>query len=92
MPRLNAAVREAPPLASGRCCLGRPASDPVEHDPSAAFQPVRQLAEGRIDVPFRAAAEATQEAVVNALCAAPSTLGRGGKRFPSLTDWLRDNP
>jgi D-aminopeptidase len=51
-----------------------------------------RLDDGHIDLVFRAAAEATQEAVLNALCAAPATAGRGGRRFPSLADWLRKNP
>jgi D-aminopeptidase len=77
---------------SGDIALCFTTADPVEHDPPHAFQPIRQLAEGRIDIPFRAAAEATQEAVLNALCAAPATQGRAGKRFPSLADWLREKP
>jgi D-aminopeptidase len=77
---------------SGDIALCFTTADPVEHEPSTAFQPVRRLAEDRIDLAFRAAAEATQEAVLNALCAAPATLGRTGKSFPSLADWLVENP
>jgi D-aminopeptidase len=77
---------------SGDIVLCFTTADPVAHEPDQAFQPVRQLAEDRIDMPFRAAVEATQEAVLNALCAAPATPGRTGKRFPSLVDWLRENP
>jgi len=75
---------------SGDIALCFTTADPVQHDPRPAFQPIRQLAEGRIDMPFRAAAEATQEAVLNALCAAPATLGRAGRLFPSLADWLKE--
>ena len=57
-----------------------------------AFQPVRRLDDDRIDLPFRAAAEATQEAVLNALCAAPAATGRNGRRYPTLADWARENP
>jgi len=77
---------------SGDIALCFTTADPVEHEPSTAFQPVRRLAEDRIDMAFRAATEATQEAVLNALCAAPATLGRTGKSFPSLADWLVENP
>lgn len=73
---------------SGDIALCFTTADQVEHEAREAFQPVRQLAEDRIDMPFRAAAEATQEAVVNALCAAPAALGRSGRRYPSLADWL----
>ena len=42
-----------------------------------AEEPVKE------DVP-----EATQEAVLNAMLAAPETVGRDGNRRPSLADWL----
>ncbi|MBS3650588.1 P1 family peptidase [Pseudaminobacter sp. 19-2017] len=77
---------------SGDIALCFTTADPVVHESRAAFQPVRQLAEDRIDMPFRAAAEATQEAVLSALCAAPATTGRTGRRFPALAEWLKENP
>ena len=77
---------------SGDIALCFTTADPVVHEPRAAFQPIRQLAEERIDMPFRAAAEATQEAVLNALCAAPATAGRSGRHFPALAQWLKENP
>ena len=54
----------------------------------AAFVPLTVLNENRIDLAFRAAAEATQEAVLNAMLAAPETIGREGNRRPSLADYL----
>jgi D-aminopeptidase len=77
---------------SGDIALCFTTADPVEHEPSTPFQPIRHLGEGRIDIPFRAAAEATQEAVLNALCAAAPAAGRSGRHFPSLADWLKENP
>ncbi|MDX8532856.1 P1 family peptidase [Mesorhizobium sp. VK25A] len=77
---------------SGDIALCFTTADPVPHEPGNAFQPVRQLAEDRIDLPFRAAAEATHEAVLNALCAAPAMTGCMGRTFPALSDWLRENP
>jgi D-aminopeptidase len=77
---------------SGDIALCFTTADPVAHQPRAAFQPIRQLAEDRIDMPFRAAAEATQEAVLNAICAAPATTGRTGRQFPALAEWLKENP
>ena len=77
---------------SGDIALCFTTADPVAHEPAAAFQPVRQLAEDRIDMPFRAAAEATQEAVLNALCVAPAMAGRAGRTFPALSQWLKENP
>lgn len=56
------------------------------------FSPSLFLGECHIDELFRAAAEATREAVLNALCAAPATVGRDGHARPSLGDWLAANP
>jgi D-aminopeptidase len=77
---------------SGDIALCFTTADPVDHETASPFQPIRQLAEYRMDVPFRAAAEATQEAVLNALCAAMPAVGRSGRRFPALADWLKENP
>ncbi|MBV1832735.1 DmpA family aminopeptidase [Novacetimonas pomaceti] len=77
---------------SGDIALCFSTADRVAHDPATPFAPVMRIAEPLIDLPFRAAAEATQEAVLNALCAAPPTPGRDGAFFPSLADWLRENP
>ena len=73
---------------SGDIALCFTTADPVVHD-GPDFQTVRMLSNDHIDVAFRAAAEATQEAILNALCAAPATTGRTGKLFPSLADWAK---
>nr|WP_220791741.1 P1 family peptidase [Gluconacetobacter dulcium] len=77
---------------SGDIALCFTTADRVAHDAAAPFAAVTRIAEPLIDLPFRAAAEATQEAVLNALCAAPATPGRDGRLFPSLSDWLREDP
>lgn len=74
---------------SGDIALCFTTADPVTHEPQTAIQAIHQLTEEQIDLPFRAAAEATQEAVLNALCAAPAMAGRDGRHFPSLADWLQ---
>ena len=66
-------------------------ADPVEHEPARAFSTQERLADDYIDIAFRAAAETTQEAVLNALCLAPATPGRNGRIYPSLADWLTEN-
>ncbi|MDX0563986.1 S58 family peptidase [Sinorhizobium medicae] len=65
--------------------------DPVEHEPPASFATQERIADAHIDIAFRAAAETTQEAVLNALCMAPAMAGRSGRIIPSLADWLRKN-
>lgn len=67
-------------------------ADPVEHSPKGPFAQQRRLDDAHIDLAFRAVAEATQEAVLNALCEAPATLGRSGRSYPALSDWLQENP
>lgn len=76
---------------SGDVALCFTTADPVDHE-AKPFATTQRLDDGRIDRAFRAATEATQEAVLNALCAAPATLGRNGRLYPSLADWLQENP
>jgi D-aminopeptidase len=51
-----------------------------------------RLAEPRIDRLFEAAADATQEAVLDALAAADTTIGRAGNRRPGLRHALEPLP
>ncbi|WP_426954767.1 P1 family peptidase [Muricoccus radiodurans] len=61
----------------------------LPHEPSTAFLPPRAtLAEGRMDALFRAAAEATAEAVLDALAAAEPMRGYAGHRRRALRDLL----
>ena len=77
---------------SGDVVLCFTTTDPVEHDPSSPITTQQRLSEDHIDLAFRAAAETTQEAVLNALCAAPAMPGRNGRLYPTLADWLKENP
>lgn len=77
---------------SGDIAICFTTADPVDHAAPEPFSTTTRLDDAHIDLAFRAAAEATSEAVLNALCAAPSVADRGGRRFPSLADWLRENP
>ena len=76
---------------SGDIAVAFSTADPIEHDQPADFVALRALNENRIDTLFRAVTEATQEAVLNAMVAAPATTGRDGHHRPSLGDWLREN-
>lgn len=73
---------------SGDIALAFSTAARVAHDERADLVARTVLNENRIDLPFRAAADATQEAVLNALLAAPATLGRDGHMRPSLADVL----
>ncbi|MBV0891551.1 P1 family peptidase [Paracoccus sp. Z118] len=77
---------------SGDVVLCFTTADPARFPAEEPFSTQRRLADDHIDLAFRAAAEATHEAVLNALCFAEPARGRDGRPFPALTDWLRENP
>jgi D-aminopeptidase len=52
----------------------------------------RILREDRLDIPFRAAAECCEEAILNAMLCADEVKGYTGERKASLRDWLMRNP
>jgi D-aminopeptidase len=76
---------------SGDIAVAFTTADPIDHDQPRDLVGLRALNENRIDTLFRAAAEATQEAVLNAMVAAPAMTGRDGHFRPSLADWLGAN-
>jgi len=76
---------------SGDIAVAFTTAGSVDHDQPDDLVQLRALNENRIDTLFRAATEATQEAVLNAMVAAPATTGRDGHHRPSLGDWLRAN-
>lgn len=76
---------------SGDIALCFTTADPVPHE-GPDFAAIRRLDDRHIDLAFRAITEATQEAVLNALCAADSAIGRDGRIYPSLADWAQENP
>ncbi len=73
---------------SGDVALAFTTANPVPHAPEEEFLERRVLAEGRIDRLFQATAEATQEAVLDALAAAETTVGRNGHRRVGLAELL----
>lgn len=73
---------------SGDVFLGFTTANRVPHAPRADLIAHRILAEPRIDALFQAAAEATHEAVLDALYAAEPVTGRGGHHRPGLRAML----
>lgn len=73
---------------SGDIAVGFSTAVMTDHDEESDFVPSFALNENRIDDLFRAAAEATQEAVLNSMCAADPMRGRSGNHRSSLADWL----
>ncbi|WP_280823213.1 P1 family peptidase [Pseudaminobacter soli (ex Li et al. 2025)] len=74
---------------SGDIAIGFTTATTIDHDEKSDLISMRALNENRIDKLFRAATEATQEAVLNSMCAAEAMKGRAGNFRPSLADWLR---
>ena len=75
--------------ASGDIALAFTTANQVPHRPHSHLLSQRVLAEPSIDRLFRAAAEATEEAVFDALAAAETFEGRDGHRRISLREMLR---
>ncbi|MDQ0322114.1 D-aminopeptidase [Pararhizobium capsulatum DSM 1112] len=75
---------------SGDIAIGFSTAIRIDHDENRDFIPQTALNEDRIDLLFRAATEATQEAILNSLCSAETMTGRSGRTRRSLADWLAD--
>lgn len=74
---------------SGDIALAFTTANPVPHRPDTDLLSQHVLAEPSIDALFRAAAEATEEAVFDALAAADTLEGRDSHRRISLREILR---
>jgi D-aminopeptidase len=77
---------------SGDIALAFTTANRVPHEADEEFLSHRVLAESRIDRLFQAAAEGTQEAVLDALTAAETTTGRHGHRRVGLAELLLAQP
>ncbi len=64
----------------------------IPHDPQGDILPLQALAENKIDLLFRAAAESVEESVLSSLLHAETVTGRGGLTVRSLADLLRNGP
>ena len=73
---------------SGDIVVAFTTANRLHHDERRDLVPLTVLNESRIDPLFRAAAEAVEEAILNAMVAAPAMEGRAGRR-QSLADLLR---
>lgn len=73
---------------SGDIVVGFTTANRVRHDERRAIVSQTVLNEPKIDPVFRATAESVEEAILNAMVAAPAMEGRGGRR-DSLADQLR---
>lgn len=73
---------------SGDIALAFSTAQRIPHFTEGDFIARDVLREDGIDILFKAAAETTQEAVLNAMIASPQMHGFKGRSRPSLADWL----
>jgi D-aminopeptidase len=73
---------------SGDLAIGFTTANRIDHDAKPDLTPLRVLNENRIDKLFQATAEATYEAILDALAASPTTTGRDGHTRQGLRDLL----
>ena len=76
---------------SGEVMVGFTTANRIPHTGPATL-PLEILREELLDIPFRAAAEATEEAVLNSMIAADTTTGYTGLTIHSLRDVLEADP
>ncbi|TCP54513.1 D-aminopeptidase [Tumebacillus sp. BK434] len=73
---------------SGDVVIGFTTGNRVQHDEPNAVVSLQMLNENEIDAAFRAAAEAAEEAILNSMTAAKTTVGRDGHDRKGLADYL----
>ncbi|NLB83977.1 MAG: P1 family peptidase [Synergistaceae bacterium] len=72
---------------SGEIVLAFTTANRVSHDETAPVVPLGMFNENLMNLPFRAAAEATEEAILNSMICAEPVTGRDGNRRDSLRDF-----
>lgn len=77
---------------SGEIVIGFTTENRVHHLEGQNILTQRILREDRLDIPFRAAVECCEEAILNAMLCADAVKGYTGERKASLRNWLMENP
>ncbi len=77
---------------SGEIIIGFTTENRVHHTEGSNILTHRILREDCLDIPFRAAAECCEEAILNAMLCADDLMGYNGERKASLREWLMANP
>lgn len=75
---------------SGEVVVGFSTAVRIPHVGDRSFTDVKRLHDDKIDLLFRAAAESTEEAILNSLVAAETTVGRDGNRRVSLKEYMHN--
>jgi D-aminopeptidase len=74
---------------SGEVIIGFSTANRIPHESDADILPMRALCEDRMDLVFRAVAEATEEAILNSMAAAGDVTGYRGHARQSLATYLK---
>lgn len=73
---------------SGEIAIGFSTATRIPHDKPAKLLDIKQIHEEEMDIAFRAAGEATEEAVLNSLVTAEAVIGRDGNHRPAFKDLI----
>ena len=73
---------------SGEVFIAFSTANPIDPADTAAVRPTLTFRESLMDTPFRAAGEAAEEAVLNAMLAAEGRTARSGRIFPGLSEYI----
>ncbi|WP_088033173.1 P1 family peptidase [Evansella clarkii] len=72
---------------SGDLVIGFSTATRIPHKPEAELLSMEFVHEEELDQPFKAAAEATEEAIINSMLMAETTTGRDGNQLISLSEY-----
>jgi len=75
---------------SGDIAVGFTTANKIVHNPSNKLQTLQVVSESEIDQAFLAVAEATEEAILNSMITAKTTIGRSDHTFYSLSEVIHD--
>ncbi|MGP4072659.1 DmpA family aminopeptidase [Piscibacillus sp. B03] len=73
---------------SGDIVIGFSTANKIAHENNGQLQTVKAIHEDDIDQAFQGVAEATEEAILNSMVTAQTTVGRNGKQIHSLSQFL----
>ncbi|ARU64005.1 aminopeptidase [Tumebacillus avium] len=73
---------------SGDVVIGFTTANRVRHEETEAVVTLQMLNENEIDLAFRASSEASEEAILNSMTAAKTTVGRDGHVRKGLSEYL----
>lgn len=73
---------------SGDIVIGFSTAAHIAHAPTDKIMTHSSVHEEELDLPFQAIAEATEEAILNSMLTAETTIGRAGNKLQSLSEYM----